>query len=134
MQTVLGRIAPHPDELFACVVDSKTWRTNMAPVSNPFNGKGAMLNIMDTRVLFDDNLEVCKEAEKYGVLAYHVYLGRRARGPPYICMACRDAGLTHRVSANLEDAVDYFIEDCRSGHLSLKLDALEKKREFWWER
>ena len=133
-QTVLGRIAPHPDELFTAIVDCKTWRTNHAPVSNPFNGKGAMLNIMETRVLFDDNLEVCKEAEKYGVLAYHVYLGHKAKAGPYVCLPCRDAVHEIRVSSSLEAAVDYFIEDCHSGLLPLRLDAVEKKREFWWER
>ena len=104
------------------------------PYGSPFNGKGAMLSIQDTRVIFDDSLDVCKEVEKYGVLAYQVRTGHKGKAMSYVCAPLEKRGIQHDTSADLEVAVEYFLEDFRTGALKKKLQILEQQQEHRWQR
>ena len=74
--------------------------------------------------LFDDNLQICKEAESGGILAYHLHTTNRDGA--YWCDRLGKARLRHDPSHSFPEAVDKFIAEYDNGTVAQKIAVLRR--------
>ena len=128
--------AEEPTDGYLCVkiVNGKLWSRHHP--NDWKNGKGKCLRALNTRILVDDNCEVCTEVEShYRVLAHQVREPRqehkKRRHTPGVfrselCAPCRVrlGSFDHPISETFVEAVNRIVAEKRSGVLEEKLAAL----------
>ena len=107
------------------VVDRKKWS---AYHSGELNGKCVNLQHHSTQIIIDDNIDICVECARGGILPYHIRSHYKAK--KYVNADLASAELRHTSSSCFAEAVKVIIEDAETGKLFEKLDAIERGRKW----
>jgi hypothetical protein len=136
--------------LFLCITDRKEGSRHHSGSANRshLNGKGECCVHFNTSLLFDDNADVCREVEAYGVVPYQIFRGdrrpRKGKGKkgktesdPRFASSLLESekGLSshwvaHPPHPSFPEAVAYFLADWVDGDFSHKVKILDAQRKY----